>query len=310
MPSSKPFAPIITSISSVLEPGSLRRSSYPDSYHVHGQFYIRTPWRPLSLLPSRTDALHPKPPSALAAPLPPRYTSSSLPHSLDGGRAATPVSTLIRRPCFHFVHLKPHASIPYSKGPARRSSPVLLLPDANELQLSFNDPTQQRYEIIRPLVLFHIALPTASPGNRHTSRNCRRPSSDALNSRACSASYPTPWRSSRLAAVAASPSRSFRNSSVSKASTTAFGYRELARIIFHTDWQYRIHHHTVKHLWQQLSPALPRSSCPCSITTVIPSVPKPAWRSLNSILKAGVSAVSVRFLHVSRPTINAWISAL
>ena len=47
-----------------------------------------------------------------------------------------------------------HTLRPDVPGARREASPVLLLPDTDEPQLPFTDPTQYRYELIRPLVLF------------------------------------------------------------------------------------------------------------------------------------------------------------
>jgi transposase InsO family protein len=84
-----------------------------------------------------------------------------------------------------------------------------------------------------------------------------------------------------------------------------FQYRELARIVFHR-LEYRIDHKTVKNLWEQLSPALPRQLPLLDYH----SYPKRSQARLEVIelyfqgwSKRSISA----FLNVSRPTINEWI---
>ena len=94
----------------------------------------------------------------------PRYNSPPLPHITTACRAARssvpPADAALgaTRP-----------SCPGTRGSggtAGRLPPVLPLPDADEPQLPFNDPTQYRYELIRPLVLFQDrTAKQRGPGN-------------------------------------------------------------------------------------------------------------------------------------------------
>ena len=85
-----------------------------------------------------------------------------------------------------------------------------------------------------------------------------------------------------------------------------FGDRELARIIFHTCAR-RISHHSVQKLWHQLPPAAPQQLPLLDYH----SHPERAQARLEviTLYAQGWSKRSIsQFLHVSRPTITAWIT--
>jgi len=85
-----------------------------------------------------------------------------------------------------------------------------------------------------------------------------------------------------------------------------FGYRELARILFHTCAR-RVSHHSIKKLWHQLPPAAPRQ-LPLLDYHAYPTRAE-ARREVITLYAQGWSKRSIsRFLHVSRPTITAWIT--
>lgn len=84
-----------------------------------------------------------------------------------------------------------------------------------------------------------------------------------------------------------------------------FGYRELVRILFHTVG-HQLHHQTVKTLWQQLVPASP----PQLPLLDYHSYPEPAnaRRQVLTLYAQGWSQRSIgQFLRVSGPTIRLWI---
>ena len=195
---------------------------------------------------------------------------------------------------------------PRSQGTSREASPVRLLPDENELQLSFNDPTQQRYEIIRPLVLFHDR--TAKQRAQETDTH---PDTVGTLKRRFEAQGMLGLLPATLEVIPAGRRRRVPVEVVHelqrlKGLYEGFGYRELARIIFHTLAK-RIHHHTVQQLWQELPPAAPQQLPLLDYH----SYPERSQARLQVIelYAQGWSKHSIsQFLHVSRPTINAWIA--
>jgi len=85
-----------------------------------------------------------------------------------------------------------------------------------------------------------------------------------------------------------------------------FGYRELARILFHTCAR-RVSHQSIKKLWQQQPPAAPRQ-LPLLDYHAYPTRAE-ARREVIRLYAHGWSKRSIsQFLHVSRPTITAWIT--
>jgi transposase InsO family protein len=85
-----------------------------------------------------------------------------------------------------------------------------------------------------------------------------------------------------------------------------FGYRELARIIFHT-LAHRLHHHTVKQLWQEFPPAVPQQLPLLDYHSYAER--SQARMEVITLYAQGWSKRSIsRFLHVSRPTITAWMA--
>src|SRR6266581_1838038 len=195
---------------------------------------------------------------------------------------------------------------PRSPGTSREASPVRLLPDAHELQLSFNDPTQQRYEIIRPLVLFHDR--TAKQRAQETDTH---PDTVGTLNRRFAAQGMLGLLPATLEVIPAGRRRRVPVEVVHelqrlKGLYEGFGYRELAQILFHTLAR-RIHHHTVQQMWQELPPAAP----PARPLLDYHSHPERAQARLEviTLYAQGWSKRSIsQFLQVSRPTINTWIA--
>jgi len=77
----------------------------------------------------------------------------SLSHSLNDGLSSNAGGAVPWRTARGM--LLDHQTLrPDVPGARREAAPVLLLPDADEPQLPFTAPTQYRYALIRPLVLF------------------------------------------------------------------------------------------------------------------------------------------------------------
>jgi len=183
---------------------------------------------------------------------------------------------------------------------------VLLLPDANEPQLLFTDPTQQRYELIRPLVLFQDR--TAKQRAQETATH---PDTVGALKRRFEAQGMLGLLPETIEVVPASRRRRVPTEVVHelqrlKGLYEGFGYRELARIIFHTLAR-RIHHHTVQQLWQELLPASPQ---PLPLLDSHSYAERSQARmEVIALYAQGWSKHSIsRFLRVSRPTITAWIA--
>ena len=183
---------------------------------------------------------------------------------------------------------------------------MLLLPDADEPQLPFTDPTQYRYELIRPLVLFQDRTATQRAQETATQPDTvgtlkRRFEAQGMLGLLPATIEVVPARRRRRV-----PAEVVQELQRLKGLYDGFGYRELARIIFHT-LAHRIHHHTVQQLWQELPPAAPQQLPLLDYH----SYPERSQARLQVIelYAQGWSKHSIsQFLHVSRPTINAWIA--
>jgi transposase InsO family protein len=183
---------------------------------------------------------------------------------------------------------------------------VLLLPDADEPQLPFTDPTQYRYELIRPLVLFQDRTATQRAQETATHPDTvgtlkRRFEAQGMLGLLPGTIEVVPARRRRRV-----PAEVVQELQRLKSLYDGFGYRELARIIFHT-LAHRLHHHTVKQLWQELPPAIPQQLPLLDYHSYAER--SQARLEVITLYAQGWSKRSIsRFLHVSRPTITAWIA--
>src|SRR5207245_10770225 len=85
-----------------------------------------------------------------------------------------------------------------------------------------------------------------------------------------------------------------------------FGYRERPRILLHACAR-RISHHSVQKLWHQLPPASPQQLPLLDYHRYAER--SQARMEVIALYTQGWSKHSIsRFLHVSRPTITAWIA--
>ena len=180
------------------------------------------------------------------------------------------------------------------------------LRDFAQLQLHFVDQIQWRYELIRPLVLFAEGTPSQRAADTHTHPDTVRtftrrfhqqgmlgllPGSVEVVSRGRASHVPEPVRQeiARLKGLYA-----------------GCHYRELARIIFAT-LAYRIDHKTVKELWHQ-TPGTTASQLELWDYHTHPDRPQARWQAIQ-LYYQGWHKVSIsRFLHVSRPTVDLWIT--
>ncbi len=178
--------------------------------------------------------------------------------------------------------------------------------DVDNPQLPLHDVMQQRYELIRPLVLLQerTARQRAQETNTH-------PETVGALKRHFEAQGLLGLLPETLQVLPVGRRRRVPDEVVEelqrlKGLYDGFGYRELARILFHTCAR-RVSHHSIKKLWHQLSPAAPRQ-LPLLDYHTYPTRAE-ARREVITLYAQGWSKRSIsRFLHVSRPTITAWIT--
>jgi len=187
---------------------------------------------------------------------------------------------------------------------------VDVAPHFTQLPLRFVDQIQWRYELIRPFVLFE-KRPTPQPASKQRAQEtatppetvrklARRFAQQGLLGRVPDdVKIVTKDKALRVpAAVGEERARL-------KALSTGFQYRKLARIVF-CKTGHRMHHQTIKRLWQH-SPPAPQGELPFGD---YPSHPDryPVRVQAVKLSAPGWRKVSIsRFLHVSRPTVQAWI---
>jgi transposase len=182
---------------------------------------------------------------------------------------------------------------------------MLPFSDADDPRLTFDDPTQQRYEVIRPVVV---------TGNRTVSERAQatgmHPDMVSRLKRRFEQQGMLGLIPDTVEVVPARRRRRVSDEMVEelrrlKGLYDSFGYRELARIILYK-FNYRMSHATVQRLWPDLSPPPPRQLPLLDYH----SYPERSQARLEvvQLYFQGWSKTSIsRFLHVSRPTINEWI---
>ena len=183
---------------------------------------------------------------------------------------------------------------------------MLLHPDPDPSQLPLLDPTQQRYELIRPLLLdpARTATERAQETGTHpetVGRLKRRFAQQGMLGLVPESLDVHPAQ--RQLRVPESVGHELQRL---KGRYTGFGARELARIIFHTT-MHRITGQTARRLWERLPPAPP----PVRPRFDYHSHPERAQarQEVITLYAQGWSKRSIsQFLHVSRPTIALWIT--
>ena len=192
-----------------------------------------------------------------------------------------------------------------SQGTSREALSVLPLPDADDPQGLFYDPTQTRYEIIRPVVLDpdRTATQRAQETGTHpetVGRLKRRFEQQGMRGLLPGTLEVVPAGRRRRV-----PDEVVHELQRLKSLYDDFGYRELERIIFHK-LAHRIHHDTVKKLWLQLPPAAP-PQLPLLDYHSYPERPQARMEIIELYAHGWKKSSISQFLHVSRPTINEWI---
>jgi len=183
---------------------------------------------------------------------------------------------------------------------------MLPFSDADDPRLPFDDPTQQRYEVIRPVVVTgdRTVSERAQETGMHpdtVSRLKRRFEKQGMLGLIPDTVEVVPARRRRR--VSDEVVEELRRL---KGLYDGFGYRELARIISYK-FNDGIAHTTVRRLWLDLSPP-PPEQLPLLDYHSYPERPQ-ARLEIVQLYFQGWSKTSIsRFLRVSRTTINEWIS--
>jgi hypothetical protein len=178
--------------------------------------------------------------------------------------------------------------------------------DVDDPQLPLHDVMQQRYELIRPLVLL-----------QEGSANQRAPDTDPHPATVSALKHhfeaqgmlgllPETLQVLPVGRRRRVPDEVVEELQRLKGLYDGFGYRELARILFHTCAR-RVSHHSIKKLWHQLPPAAPRQ-LPLLDYHSYPTRAE-ARREVITLYAQGWTKRSIsQFLHVSRSTITTWIT--
>ena len=182
---------------------------------------------------------------------------------------------------------------------------MLPFSDADDPQLPFDDPTQQRYEVIRPVVVTgdRTVSQRAQETGMHpdtVSRFKRRFEKQGMLGLIPGAVEVVPARRRRR--VSDEVVEELRRL---KGLYDGFGYRELARIILYK-FNKRMSHSTIQRLWLDLSPPA-LEQLPLLDYHSHPERPQARLEVIQLYFQGWSKTNISRFLHVSRPTINEWI---
>jgi transposase/transposase InsO family protein len=184
---------------------------------------------------------------------------------------------------------------------------VLPLSDTDEPQLPFDDPTQERYEIIRPVAV--IGNRTATERAQETGMH---PETIGRLKRRFEEQGMLGLLPDTLEVLPSSRKGRVQEKVVTelaylKSLYDGFGYRELCRIIF-CKVEERIDDKTVKKLWHQLPPT-PTSPSQLPLLDYHHYAERTeARRQVIELYFQGWNKLSIsRFMRVSRPTIDEWI---
>ena len=178
-------------------------------------------------------------------------------------------------------------------------------PDADDAQLPFLAPTQYRYELIRPLLLYpeQTATQRAQETGTHPATVGRLKRCFAQQGMLGLGPGPLHVRPAQRQLRVPDPV--VHELQRLKGLYAGFGARELARIIFHTT-MHRLTGQTARRLWDRLPPVAPPSRPLLDYHSHPERVE--ARQEVITLYAQGWSKRSIRqFLHVSRPTIDRWI---
>jgi transposase InsO family protein len=182
---------------------------------------------------------------------------------------------------------------------------VLPLPDFDQMQELFRDPIQRRYEIIRPLILFHDRTATQRAEETHIHPETVGTLKRRFEQQGMLGLFPDSVEILPAGSRHRVPDAVVQELERLKGLYDGFTYRELGRILSYT-LAYRMGDHTVKRLWQQL-PVTSPPQLPLLDYHSYPERSQARFEVIQLYFQGWSKASISRFLHVSRPTINAWI---
>ena len=193
-----------------------------------------------------------------------------------------------------------------SWGSCREAAVVRPHAETDDLQLPFSDPAQQRYELIRPLLLDPERTATQRAQETGTHPETVGRLKRLFDQQGMLGLVPDPLDVLPARRQLRVPDTVVHELQRLKGLYAGFGARELARIIFHTT-MHRMTGQTAQRLWDRLPPATP----PPRPLLDYHSYPERAQarREVITLYAQGWSKRSIsQFLRVSRPTITRWIA--
>jgi hypothetical protein len=131
-----------------------------------------------------------------------------------------------------------------------KATPMEPMSDYAQLQLHFVDRVQQRYEVIRPIVLLGNRTAAQRAEETHLHPETVRDLARRFRHQGMLGLFPEQTEIVIPSRGKSVPEDVVEELARLKALYHGFGYRELARIIWHKT-QYRIDDKTIKKLWQQ-----------------------------------------------------------
>jgi transposase len=174
------------------------------------------------------------------------------------------------------------------------------------LQLRFTDPTQRRYAMIRPLLLFKDRTATQRAQETESHPDTVRMFLRRFRQQGMLGLLPDHVEVSPRGRASRVPEVVRQDIARLNARYRGFHYREVARMIF-AKYGYRLHPNTVKRLWQQDLPAVPEE-----LTLGDYHAQQDRYQARVQVMKLyyqGWNKLSIsRVLHVSRPTVDRWIA--
>ena len=176
--------------------------------------------------------------------------------------------------------------------------------DFAQLQLHFVDHLQWRYELIRPLVLFADRTPKQRAKETQTHVETVRDLTRRFHKQGMLGLLPDDATIVPKGKATRVPPAVVEELARLKALYTGFAYRELARIIFCT-LGYRIHHQTIKKLWQH-SPGAVQEELALGDYHSHPERYEARVQVITLYYQGWTKRSISRVLHVSRPTVNTW----
>jgi transposase len=175
-----------------------------------------------------------------------------------------------------------------------------------QLRLGFVDPMQWRYEVIRPLVLFGDRTATQRAHETQTHPDTVRALRRRFRQQGMPGLLPSSGSPGRPQRAPRIPEAVRQEVDRLKALYPGFHYRELARILSYK-FETHINDKTAKHLWMR-SEVSPQGHLPLGTYHTQPNRSEARLQVITLYAQGWEKRSISRFLQVSRPTIDAWIT--